>query len=108
MVQVMNMPRTRFSTLTNGLNLGLTFSKKLRKKQTLEKFIALEKIVLKVVQVVTMAYAMESREYLFDLMRIKKLNEVCGELKRNYDPTSPTAYDDMATFTHLEMDLCSL
>lgn len=41
-------------------------------------------------------------------MKIKKLTEVCYELKRNYDPTDPTAYEDKATFTQLDMNLCFL
>lgn len=53
----------------------------------------------------TVAHAMERWVYFFDLMRIKKLSEVCVELKKKYDPTGPTEYDERATFTQLEMDL---
>lgn len=46
---------------------------------------------------VIVAHAMVRQVYFFDPMRIKKLTEVYDEMKRNYDPTGPTAYDDRAT-----------
>lgn len=70
----------------------------MRKKQTLEKFIALEKAILKAVKAVNIAHVMECREYLFDMLRIKSLSKVCAELKINYNPTGSTVYDDKATF----------
>lgn len=51
---------------------------------------------------------MDRRVYFFELMRIKKLSEVCAELKRNYDPVDPTAYDDHVVFSQLDMDLIGL
>lgn len=73
----------------------VTFAKNLRNKKVLEKFIAFEKAV----KVVTMAHAMEHMVYFLELMRIKKLDDVCTEMKKNYDPTIPTTYEDKATFT---------
>lgn len=77
----------------------------MRKKQTLEKFIDLEKAVMKAFKAVIVAHAMELMEYFFDLMRIKKLSEVCAKLKRNYYPTGPTTYNDRGTFIQLNMDV---
>lgn len=48
---------------------------------------------------------LERREYFFDLMRLKKLIVICGLLKVNYDPRSPTAFDDLVVFSQLDMDL---
>lgn len=44
----------------------------------------------------------------FHLMNIKKLTEICAQLKKNYDPIGPTAYDDRETFTQLDMDIVTL
>lgn len=77
----------------------VTFTKKIIKKQVLETFIAFEKTFFKAVKAVTMAHTMEHQVYFFFLMRIKKLTEVCAMIKRNYDPTTPTSYDDRTTFT---------
>lgn len=41
-------------------------------------------------------------------MKKKNLTEVFAELKMKYDPTSPTAYSDGATFTQLDMNIVSL
>lgn len=86
----------------------VTFAKTLKRKETLKKFIVLEKIVMKVVKAVTIVHAMEKKEYFYDLMRIKKLSAVCEGLKKNYDPTCPTVHDDRTTFTELDTDLISL
>lgn len=84
----------------NGCNFGQSHSSKIfGKKKVLEKLIALEK---------TVAHAMKNRIYFFDFMRIKKLNEVCAKLKRNYDPTGSAVYDERATFSQLNIDLVSL
>lgn len=40
----------------------VTFAKKLERKETLNKFIVLEKTVMKVVKTVAVAYGMERRE----------------------------------------------
>lgn len=41
-------------------------------------------------------------------MRIKKLTAICEKLKKNYDPSYPTANDDRETFTQLDSNLISL
>lgn len=74
----------------------------------LDKFVSLEKVVFKVIKTLTFSQAMNRRTYFFDLMRIKRLSELCIELKQNYNPTRPTAYDDRVVFTQLDMDLTSL
>lgn len=64
--------------------------------------------MFKEVKEVSVAQAMEQRTYLFELMRITKLTSVCAELRRNYDPRSPTTYDDRAVYTQLDTDLSVL
>lgn len=82
--------------------------KKLQNKSTLKKFVRVEKLVLKAVEAVTIAHALEIREYFYDLMRLRKLIVICGMLKMNYDPSSPTAYDDNTGFSQLGMNLVFL
>lgn len=63
---------------------------------------------MKTVKIVTIAHAMEKRQYLYYLIRIKKLSVICDELKKNYDPTCLNSHDDRATFTQLDTNLISL
>lgn len=84
------------------------FAKKLLNKNKLKRFVSLERSVLKAVRAITIEQAIDRREYLFYLMRLKKLTISCGLLRMNYDPTGPTAYDDYAILSQLDMDLITL
>lgn len=83
-------------------------AKRFKNKTILNRFTSLEKKVLKSVKAVNVSQEMEKTEYLFNLMRIQKLFEICGELKRNYDLVSPKSYDDRAMFSYLDWDRIQL
>lgn len=51
----------------------VTLFKKLIKKQVIEKFVSLEKDIMKAIKALTIAHSMERRVYFFDFMRINKL-----------------------------------
>lgn len=78
-----------------------TFTKKFKNKTRLARLIALEKDVLNQVQTVVIAEALQRKDYLIDLLQIKKLITICAELIVNYDPANPTAFDDLDVLNQL-------
>lgn len=41
-------------------------------------------------------------------MKIKRMTKLCGERRQNYDPSCPTAFDDIDVINQLDMDLLCL
>ncbi|XP_073066007.1 uncharacterized protein [Primulina eburnea] len=84
------------------------FAKDLHKKSKLKRFIALERVVLKMVKASSIYQALQMKKYFFDLSREKKLQQIVDELRQHFNPTSPTAFNDKAVYAQLETDLIGL
>lgn len=77
-------------------------------KSVVDGFVYLERSVFKDVKAVSVAQAMDIRVYLFNHLRINRLENICAEQRENYDPRSSIDVDDRAVCTLLEADLLTL
>lgn len=79
-----------------------------KKKNSMYMANHLEKNILKDIKTQDIEEAFLRRDYMMDLMKIKRLAKICAERRHNYDPTCPTAYDDIAVINRLDMELLCL
>lgn len=86
----------------------MVLAKRFKHKIILDRFISQEITVFKTVKAITVEQAMGRREYFFDLVRIRKLADICNEIRSSYDPLSSTPVDDRTVFSQLENDLICL
>lgn len=84
-------------------------SKLKKKKNALDKTIHLKKKIIKLMKTRYVNKVLQKILYLMNLIKIKRISEICAENKHNNDPSCPNAFDDdFAVINQLDMDLFCL